>query len=194
MTPANPNAQPQWEYNNPAPLRVVCSHPEASLSSPTIQSPPPTRSFRAQLLETIRQPLFGELLRHRAVATFLAILALIQIATAAMRRTLAPCPFAAVTGLPCPGCGLTRATVYFTRGHWHQAFTQHLFAPVVVLVLALLCAAAISPRRQRDTLCNAVESFERRTGIVYVLVALMFAYWAIRLVAGPQAALVPLQL
>lgn len=43
-----------------------------------------------------------------------------------------PCPFRTLTGLWCPGCGLTRATHHLFRGDLGQALRFNLF---VVLIL-----------------------------------------------------------
>jgi hypothetical protein len=49
------------------------------------------------------------------------------------------CPLRAVTGIPCPSCGLTRALAHLERGHWAEAVRFHPFAPLVfLLVLALV--------------------------------------------------------
>jgi hypothetical protein len=45
------------------------------------------------------------------------------------------------TGLPCPGCGLTRAVKAATRGHFIKAFRAHPLW-LVVLLHALACTAA----------------------------------------------------
>jgi len=55
------------------------------------------------------------------------------------------CPFRLLTGLPCPGCGLTRSWVYTVHGWWPEAFAAHPFGPVAiafVLVVALLALRA----------------------------------------------------
>ena len=46
-----------------------------------------------------------------------------------------PCPFRAMTGLWCPGCGLTRATHHLLRGDVVQAFRFNL---LVIAVLGLI--------------------------------------------------------
>jgi hypothetical protein len=52
--------------------------------------------------------------------------------------SLVLCPLRAVTGVPCPSCGLTRALAHLERGHWAEAVRFHPFAPLVfLLVLAL---------------------------------------------------------
>lgn len=37
------------------------------------------------------------------------------------------CPMLLLTGIPCPGCGLTRAGILLMRGHFAQAFQMHPF-------------------------------------------------------------------
>ncbi len=48
-----------------------------------------------------------------------------------------PCPFRALTGWWCPGCGLTRATHHLFRGDVAQALRFNLFVVVVLAGLAL---------------------------------------------------------
>lgn len=42
------------------------------------------------------------------------------------------CPFALVTGIACPGCGMTRAAGYMIRGDLSLALAYH---PLVILVM-----------------------------------------------------------
>lgn len=51
------------------------------------------------------------------------------------------CPLVLLTGLPCPGCGMTRAAALFLRGHWKMAWQMH---PFFYALLALAAAAAFS--------------------------------------------------
>lgn len=50
------------------------------------------------------------------------------------------CPMAAVLGIPCPGCGLTRATLALLHGNFALAFRFHPLvfwvAPVYVFLVA----------------------------------------------------------
>lgn len=52
------------------------------------------------------------------------------------------CPFHQITGLPCPGCGLTRAFVCLGHGHVAQSLHWHPIGWLVYGVLLLLWARA----------------------------------------------------
>ena len=52
--------------------------------------------------------------------------------------SLVLCPLRAVTGVPCPSCGLTRALAHLERGHWAEAVRFHPFSPLVFLLLLAL--------------------------------------------------------
>lgn len=58
------------------------------------------------------------------------------------------CPLLAVTGLPCPFCGMTRATVAIGAGEWGRAFALHPLAPLV-LVGSFVVAVSIASGRDR---------------------------------------------
>lgn len=48
------------------------------------------------------------------------------------------CLFYHLTGLPCPGCGLTRSFVSLGHGHFAEALHWHPLGPVLFLLCALL--------------------------------------------------------
>jgi hypothetical protein len=55
------------------------------------------------------------------------------------------CPFRLLTGLPCPGCGLTRAWVYLAHGQWSDSLLANPFGIVsVALVVALVVAVVVA--------------------------------------------------
>ncbi len=53
------------------------------------------------------------------------------------------CIFRHFTGLPCPGCGLTRSFVMLAHGDVSSAFGYNLMGPVLFAVLAVSVAIAV---------------------------------------------------
>src|SRR5690348_8340698 len=57
------------------------------------------------------------------------------------------CLFHHLTGLPCPGCGMTRSVVCCAHGAWGQAVAFHPLGPLVFAGLVLAVAARLFPQR-----------------------------------------------
>ena len=69
------------------------------------------------------------------------------------------CAFRRLTGLPCPGCGLTRSWVLTAHGRLGQASSRHPFGPPTFLLSLLLVLGgpravptSSLPRRQQQAL------------------------------------------
>ncbi len=52
------------------------------------------------------------------------------------------CPFAVLTHHPCPGCGMTRATLALMQGHFSHAIRVHPLSPVVAPLVGFIGAEA----------------------------------------------------
>jgi len=87
----------------------------------------PEKGFRHPMLDT-RQPL------GRAVRLLLVAAALIG----AIAAGIPLCPVAIVAHQPCPGCGLTRATLALLQGHVSEAAHLH---PLVFIVTPVIGVA-----------------------------------------------------
>src|SRR5690606_26423686 len=59
------------------------------------------------------------------------------------------CPFRRLTGLPCPGCGLTRSWVYAAHGWWRESFLAHPFGLVLLLGVIALVVVVVRARVRR---------------------------------------------
>jgi hypothetical protein len=92
------------------------------------------------------------------------------------------CPTAALLDVPCPGCGLTRATLAFARGDFAGALRLHPLVPVLTpLYVGFVVTAAwtyvLGPRpgaRPNPKLGKIVGAF------IGLTLFLMLAVWALR--------------
>ena len=48
------------------------------------------------------------------------------------------CPFRLITGIPCPGCGLTRGIMAILHGNLHDALALHILSFPAVVALTIL--------------------------------------------------------
>jgi hypothetical protein len=129
----------------------------------------------------------ASLLRDRRVTLAVTAVAAAQMGAVASGVGGWPCPLRSFAGIPCPGCGLTRAAVALVRGEWGESLSRHAFAPVLVLALVAFAVAAVLPRRQREAFAAFAERLERRTHAALLLPAALLLYWLVRLLFLPGA-------
>ena len=82
---------------------------------------PPARRLHAWLL---------------AGAAGFAGLAVLHFWTPAEHGGFILCPMRLFAGLPCPGCGMTRAMAHLAKGEWAAAWRDHPFSPFLAVELA----------------------------------------------------------
>lgn len=70
---------------------------------------------------------------------------------------LPPCPFMAVTGLPCPGCGLTTSFAHMARLDFTAALGAQPFGVYAFLLTLLLIPFSVYLMRRRVPLRQAFE-------------------------------------
>ncbi|NPC77306.1 DUF2752 domain-containing protein [Pyxidicoccus fallax] len=92
-----------------------------------------------------------------------------------------PCVVRSAVGIPCPGCGLSRALTALLHGQWRDALHLHAFAPVILGGLVLISGMALLPEAARRRGIEAVARFERRTGLTALLLVTLVGYWLTRL-------------
>lgn len=71
-----------------------------------------------------------------------------------------PCPVLELTGHPCPGCGLTRATFAMMRGDLKGMIHFHPFAPVFCLFWVAVVAGLLVPSGWRGIYGRKLARFE----------------------------------
>jgi hypothetical protein len=91
------------------------------------------------------------------------------------------CPFRRLLGIPCAGCGMTRALAHLAVGDWRSALALHPLAPLVAAELVLAWVAAGLEAlgwRSAARLRSWVPALVVADG------ALLVALWAGRLASG----------
>jgi len=149
---------------------------EASLSM-TADSVNMTRIKRGLFV-----PVLGPLMQNRWIIALLATLTFVQVALTATGITAWQCPVRSTLGVLCPGCGLTRATVFLIQGHWQAAFDLHAFAPIFLGIGIFLAIGSFLPARLQQKAAYQITAFERHSGIVALFGLSFLLYWILRIV------------
>jgi hypothetical protein len=164
------NEENQSPMNTPPPLPAAaecgCAHPH--------------RSDRFT-------PLLHPLLQRRWPSLAFGSMGLAQIGLTMRHLPAWPCPFFHLTGIPCPGCGATRACVALLRGHWAESLRMHALGSVFLVVIVLLLIGGLLPGRSRKAFVATIERLERRVAPGYVFFLLLVFYWVARLAVDPHA-------
>jgi hypothetical protein len=135
----------------------------------------------SMLRRTWFSPAFSQLLEHRLEGTVLVGVGALQVGLHLLGLPGWACPFKAVFGIPCPGCGLTAAVDELVHGHVLASLRTHAFAPIFLAAFLVILVSLLLPEKQRQKMVTSIAHIESRTGLTaWVLTALML-YWAIRL-------------
>ena len=127
-------------------------------------------------------PVLGPLMQKRWIIVLLAALTIVQVALTAAGTIAWQCPLKSTLGVVGPGCGLTRAMVLFAQGHWQAAIDLHAFAPIFFIIGIFLVIGSGLPAGPQQKIAYRIAAFERRTGIVALLILGILAYWILRII------------
>lgn len=94
------------------------------------------------------------------------------------------CPFRALTGYPCPGCGMTRAFCALGHGQWRLAVGFNAISPLLFAAAAAGWAAAAATVLDYRPARAALARLRPGPRAARVLLALTFAWWLARLAGG----------
>jgi hypothetical protein len=130
-------------------------------------------------------PVFSSLLANQRELAIFAGIGVLHLGFSLVGVALWDCPIRAATGVPCPGCGLTRASLDFLRGDISNSLQTHAFAPLLVVGITLMLFMPFLPMSLRGMWIAKIRDVEERFGITAWLTTLLFLYWAIRLLGFP---------
>ena len=110
-----------------------------------------------------RWELAAYLVRERTLGLAMAGGGLLYFAFACRGVDLMPCPLLKVTGLPCPGCGMTRSCLAMLRGNWADVWRLNPFGPVFAAFWAVVGVGIVMPQPWRGRFAERLGRFEQRT-------------------------------
>lgn len=117
----------------------------------------------SQFCLTLFAPWLAPLLRQVVLCRVVVATVMVLGTGHLLGYTLWPCLFANVTGLPCPGCGMTRAMGALVRGEGSTAMQFHPFAPGFLALGLLVALVALTPRNLHGGLVRIIERLEVKT-------------------------------
>lgn len=129
----------------------------------------------------------GISLGQRAIVPVLALISLVGLIVARVWPVPSvdsgepTCILRILTGLPCPGCGMTRSWVHLAHGDVAAAFEYNLFGPLAMATaagLVVYTAVALVRRQPTERLFDQLNP-----KVLMVLMGLWLGYSAIRMVS-----------
>lgn len=126
-------------------------------------------------------PAFSSLLENRREAGIMIGAGFLHLGLSWAGLPAWSCPILAVTGVPCPGCGLTHATMQLLRGDVIPSLQTHAFAPILLLALLFMLAVFVLPKKTRSSLTSMIRKLETQSGATSFLLSALVLYWMIRL-------------
>ena len=120
------------------------------------------------------RPYFASLMRSRRNCLLIPMVFIVPGAFYLFGITIWQCPMHQAFGLPCPGCGMTRAFEAGLYGRIEQVLSYHPLSPLMMLLLVLLLLAAVLPERPRQTMIRVTERVEHACSpAVWLLIAFL---------------------
>lgn len=94
------------------------------------------------------------------------------------------CPFRALTGLRCPGCGMTHAFCAIAHGHLWRAIQYNPFSPLLFLAGILAWIRAAATLLRINSIRSGIARLRMTEGMTWCLLALVAVWWVARLIGG----------
>lgn len=106
----------------------------------------------------------------------MSVLWFVYVVDPTRRMITPPCPYLTLTGLACPGCGLTRAAHFLLHGDIARAFAYNPWAFVTGPALLLFVLL--------PSMTDATRTLRVRTGLSWMMLVLTLAFWIWRNTPG----------
>lgn len=137
-------------------------------------------SFQS-IVAYIRKPILTPLLEPSSTRYAITSAVVLHMALVSLGLPSWECPVLHGVGVPCPGCGLSRAISALIHGDWQMSVQYHALAPFFALGLAFILVATVLPQNYLKTIFHYLEWVEKRTGFVALYLIILVVYWLARL-------------
>ena len=94
------------------------------------------------------------------------------------------CPLRALTGYPCPGCGMTRAFCAIGHGEFARAVGYNALSPLVFIAALGIWAHALATILKLEGARAALERLMPDARAAKLLLTLTLVWWLVRLKGG----------
>jgi hypothetical protein len=89
------------------------------------------------------------------------------------------CPLKALTGMPCPSCGITKSMVYFYEGNLLKSIEYHILGPAVITFSFFVIVLFVVELRTKK---DYFQKYLYHRKLAYGLAIFLAIYHLIRLV------------
>ena len=135
----------------------------------------------------LSEPVLALLLEKRTTGLIIVGAAIVHTVLVTLGLPSWQCPIRTTLGVPCPGCGLSRATDALLHGDWRTSLTYHAFVPLFLVAFLLIAVVTVLPSAKNRLIVDWIGQMERRTKISAVLLITFMAYWLIRMLFFREA-------
>ncbi len=105
---------------------------------------------------------------NRGAAFGALVLVMLTAALPSQGAGIQICFFRYLTGLPCPGCGLTRSFSCILHGDFARGYEYHPFGFVLLPIFLLAAFTLFLPSSRRSQLEDFMRSRQSRLRLVYL--------------------------
>ena len=138
-------------------------------------------SLGKQFKQWLYQPILAYVLETPSTGWAIAGASAVHLALSAAGLPSWECPLLKVTGVPCPGCGLSRGMMALGQGDWQASFTYHAFSLPILLGVLFVGIVSLLSQTSRVHICTTVAHWENQTGFVAIFLLGLVFYWLGRL-------------